>query len=164
MTPEEVRALSDAELDALHLSSEPDEQSSCWIDGPASAHAYASTIQRAVAEAARTFFEVEPLYETDDSGGAVGYWTAGHVDREAFAQFLHDEWLEGARVEFVEHRYMRKVPTNVGYPGWWTAAWASKPGRGATPVTYFDLDGQQIEDAAALRAARATQHQEEELA
>lgn len=106
-------------------------------------------------------FEVTTMYATDDSG-AVGYWTAGHVDREAFAKFLHDEWREGARVEFVEYRYMRKVPTNVGSPGWWTAAWASKPGRGATPVTYFDLDGQQIEDAAALRASRAAQHQEEE--
>lgn len=95
-------------------------------------------------------FQITTLYATDDSG-AVGYFTPGHVDRAEFARFMLDEWGEEALAEHVHHRYMRKVPTNVGYPGWWTAAWSERPGRGATPVTHFDLDGQQIAVASARR-------------
>jgi len=107
-------------------------------------------MNEAPAALAREWIEVEEVIS--DGGGALAYYVRGRCDHQRFIDWLLDEYNVEAKPAWVADLYMRFIPDVSGEFGMLIRT-STQPGRGAFPVTYFDLDGQQIELARKRRAA-----------
>lgn len=99
---------------------------------------------------AREWLEVENV--VSDAGGTMSYYVRGRCDHQRLIEWMRDEYDVEALPEFVSDLYMRFIPDATGEFGMLIRT-STRPGRGAFPVTYFDLDGQQIESARLRREA-----------
>lgn len=102
---------------------------------------------------AREWIEVESVIsDSAFSGSTLAYYVRPRIEHQRLIDWLRDEYDVEALPEFVTDCYMRFIPDATGEFGMLIRTYPN-PGRGAFPVTYFDLDGQQIETARRRRAA-----------
>lgn len=70
-----------------------------------------------------------------DSSNTLAYYTRGHVDKQIFVDSVLDYTGVSVSIEGVSHTFLRKVPSkeygNLLIP--------CKVGRGAFPVTYYNI-------------------------
>ncbi len=65
------------------------------------------------------------------------YWIKGHVDKKEFQVEVERAFDHQIPLAEVHHAHARNVPTlSTDYD---FAVFLSKPGRGAYPITYFEL-------------------------
>lgn len=65
------------------------------------------------------------------------YMARGHVDKEAFRNECRIEFGQEMTLDQISHHYARNVPS--GIKGQHLIYLAKRKGRGAYPITYFDV-------------------------